>query len=68
MPIPLIASMPQLCDLPDGYIVRWNALDPATGAVVSGVVVSNVSIYGMAIGTAADVTFGPFKLVPGPGA
>lgn len=70
MPEPLTASMPQLCDLPDGYIVRFNALDPTTGAAVANVVVTGVSIYGQNLGSSGgpDVTFGPFMLVPGPDA
>jgi hypothetical protein len=57
-------------DLPDGYIVRFNALDPNTGSPVAGVVVSNVSIYGANLGTSTTgtATEGPFMLVPGPGA
>jgi hypothetical protein len=56
--------MPQLLDLPDGYIVRWNALDPATGAAVTGVVVSNVSIFGTVLGALGDVgqTYPPVLL------
>lgn len=58
MPIPLIAGLPPDLDLPDGYIIRFNALDPNTGAAVTGVVVQNVSIFGTNLGifnlTAAD--------------
>jgi hypothetical protein len=68
---PLTASMPADLDLPDGYIVTWAAIDPTTGADVSGVVVSGVSIFGTLLGSAAGnggVPVGPYMLVPGPGA
>jgi hypothetical protein len=62
--------MPADLDLPDGYTVTWAAVDPTTGADVSGVVVSNVSIFGTALGTGSGDggVVGPFMLVPGPGA
>ena len=64
------AAMPQELDLPDGYIVTWAAIDPTTGADIAGVVVSNVSIFGTLLDLAGNPTtdFGPFMLVPGPGA
>lgn len=66
----LTASLPQLLDLPDGYVVEWAAIDPTTGSDVSGVVVSNVSIFGtmLGIGAGGGIDLGPFMLVPGPGA
>ena len=64
----LTAGFPQFLDLPDGYQVIWDAVD-VTGAHVAGVTVGQVSIFGTLLGSGAgDVTFGPFKLVPGPGA
>ena len=70
MSAPLIAAMPADLDLPDGYVVTWAAIDPTTGADVSGVVVSNVSIFGTRLGTGSSGggLVGPFMLVPGPGA
>lgn len=65
---PLIAGLPPDCDLPDGYIVRFNAIDPNTGAAITGVQVSAVSIFATNLGLETSETFGPFKLVPGPGA
>jgi len=40
----LVASLPPDLDLPANWIVRLTALDPTTGALVSGVNVSNVAI------------------------
>lgn len=66
----LDAPMPPDLDLPDGYVVRWAAIDPNTGAAVAGVVVKNVSIFGTLLGGATTGTtdLGPLMLVPGPGA
>ncbi len=70
MSVPLIAALPGDMDLPDGYIVTWAAIDPTTGADVAGVKVSGVSMFGTLLGTGdnSTVNFGPFMLVPGPGA
>lgn len=68
MAVALTASMPQLMDLPDGYIVQWAAIDPTTGADVTGVIVQNVSIFGTLLGGTGGESVGPFMLVPGPGA
>lgn len=61
--------MPENLDLPDGYVLEWCALDE-TGANVSGVRVSNVSIFGTHLGDGGGggTDFGPFMLVPGPAA
>ena len=69
MPAPLDAGMPPDTVIGDGYTVRFTALDPTTGAVVSGVVVSEANVTGEDLsggGGASDL--GPFMLVPGPGA
>ena len=70
MSVPLTAGMPADLDLPDGYVVTWSAIDPNTGNDVAGVVVSGVSMFGTLLGTGdnSTVNFGPFMLVPGPGA
>ena len=70
MPEPLVAGLPPDMDLPDGYIVRFNALDQTSGAQVAGVIVKNVSIYGtpLGAGTTTTETTGPFMLVAGPAA
>lgn len=67
---PLIQAMPPNLDIGDGYVIRFAAVDPTTGAAVSGVVVSSVSILAADVAAAAaalDVA-GPFMLVPGAGA
>ncbi len=66
----LTAGMPEDLDLPDGYILTWAAIDPVTGADVSGVTVSNVSLFGTLLDAGTDTggQLGPFMLVPGPSA
>lgn len=44
MPIPLVAGIPPDLDLADGYVIQFTALDATTGAVVSGVTVSDASL------------------------
>lgn len=71
MPQPLKAALPSDLDLPDGYVVTWSAIDPTTGADVAGVKVTSVSIFGTILGSGdggGGNLFGPFMLVPGPGA
>lgn len=66
--------MPQDLDLTSGWTVQVTAVD-ATGAVVTGVKVSNFSIIADAptpatadgVGALGFVV-GPYMLVPGPGA
>lgn len=45
MPQPLTAGLPPELQLSAGYILRVNALDQATGAEVSGVMLSDVSLF-----------------------
>ena len=66
---PLIAGLPPDLDLPGGYTFRFDAVDPVTGATVSGVLVSAVAVGAADLaGNAQGLDFGPFMLVPGPGA
>ena len=44
MPAPLNAPLAPFFSLDNGYIIRVTALDAATGAEVSGVIASEVSI------------------------
>lgn len=64
---PIDAPMPALMNLESGYVLRINALDPTTGAAVTGVTVSDFTIYCDNL-TGGDLSAGSFQLVPGPGA
>jgi hypothetical protein len=46
MPAPLIAGLPPDLDIGAGYSIRFAALDPASGAAITGVVGSDVSVFG----------------------
>lgn len=60
-------AMPPDLDLGGSYVIEWDAVDPTTGASVSGVKVSQTSL--LVQGSFGDVTdLGDFQLVPGPGA
>jgi hypothetical protein len=64
---PLIVALPPNLDLGPGNGIRVTALDPATGAVVPGVRVANVTIeVALTSGDATDLQTGPFLLVTGP--
>jgi hypothetical protein len=56
---PLIVPLPSGLDLDGGCIIRVTALDPDTGAVVTGVKVSNVTIEVDDIGK-GSLASGPF--------
>lgn len=65
----LSASMPEKLDLDASWTIQWAAVDPTTGAAVSGVTVSNAAIIADQIaGTPEALSTGPFMLVPGPNA
>lgn len=60
-------AMPQDLDLTAGWTVRVTAVD-STGALVSGVNVSNMAMIADApLGNVTTLEVGPFMLVPGPG-
>jgi hypothetical protein len=65
---PLTAGLPPGLNLVAGYKVRFAALDPTTGAAVSGVKVANPTIYveNLTGNTPAALASGPFTLVAGP--
>ena len=65
---PYIAPIPADTDLTSGCTISFVAIDPTDGSAVSGVTVANVSIYADTTGDATLESFGPFMLVPGPGA
>lgn len=49
--------------------IVFEAIDPTTGATVSGVTVSAITIYPEGASAQQEQgTFGPFMFVPGPGA
>ena len=64
----LSAPMPRDFDLDGGYVLRITAVDPTSGAAVSGVKVSSIVIMALnAAGAApADLEVGEWVLVPGP--
>lgn len=45
MPVPLKAGLPPDLVLSAGYVVRLTALDPATGSTVSGVRLTDISVF-----------------------
>jgi hypothetical protein len=62
----LTASIPLTLDLDSSWTIQWAALDPASGAAVSGVNVSNVGMIVSQVspGTADQLQVGPFQLIP----
>lgn len=66
----LTAAIPDGMVLDQDYIIRFTAVDAATGAVVTAVKVSNASILAanLSQSPAGELESGPFMLVPGPGA
>lgn len=67
MPQPTIAPMPPNIELYDGFTMRLTALDPTTGAVVTGVTISAATYEVAQVeGEATELEFGPFMLVAGP--
>jgi hypothetical protein len=67
---PLEAGMPRDLDLVGTYTIRFAALDPTSGAAVAGVKVSNMvlTVAPQAGTDPIDLAYGPYLLVPGPGA
>lgn len=56
MPAIDLAAMPPDLDLSAGYVVRVNALDPTTGAQVTGVTVTDFSLLVSDVAGNLDVT------------
>lgn len=66
---PIDIGMPESLDIGPQYTLRVTALDPASGNLVSGVVVDKVVLtVGLITGTAEGLETGNWFLVPGPGA
>jgi hypothetical protein len=61
------AAMPDNIDLGEKFKLQVAALDPTTGSAVANVTISNMSIEVDHL-TTGSLDFGPFMLVPGPGA
>lgn len=60
-----MAPLPQIV-LEPGMQVRFEAIDPVTGAAIAGVKVQAIALYGAdASGGADSLVAGPFMLVPG---
>lgn len=60
-------QMPQDLDLVANWTIRVTAVDPTTGNAVSGMSVSDLCILGDSANP-EGLAYGPFMLVPGPGA
>jgi hypothetical protein len=67
---PFVAPMPPYLDLPSGFTLRINAVDPASGNQVTGVRLTEVTVMieNLGGGSVEQMGSGPFMLVPGPGA
>ena len=63
----LMAPLPSVV-LPPGAQIKFEAIDPTTGAAVTGVTVSNIAILGADLSPSdlSQLEAGPFMLVPGP--
>lgn len=69
MAIPLEAGMPPDTELDYGCQVVFDAIDPVSGASVSGVLFTGGVLYvDVTQGDVTQLSVGPFMLVPGPGA
>ena len=66
----ITTEIPQNIVVTGGYTLRFRAIDPTTGADVSGVKVSKVSILAQdeSLSGNGSLVVGPYMLVPGPGA
>lgn len=59
----LIGAIPTI-DLPGGYVVKFEARDPTTGAAVANVRVTNAVLYGAKADAAAVAQQGPVAALP----
>ncbi len=62
MSLPVKTGFPDNMSLTDGYVVRFTAVDAATGAVVTGVQISHASLLVQAT-SATGLESGAFKPV-----
>lgn len=68
MPIPLDAGLPPGLQLTGDYIIRLDAIDPVSGATVSGVVISDATFQVEPLGstTLDQLQAGPYLYVQAP--
>lgn len=68
MPAPLMVPLTPGITVESGYTIRLTALDPTSGAVVSGVNISQSAILAtnLTSGPSQQLQSGPYVLVPGP--
>lgn len=71
MSLPVQTAMPDNIVVSGNYTIKWRAIDPTTGADVSGVKISRASVLAtdqLAGSGTADEPLGPAQLLLGPGA
>lgn len=70
MSLPVKTGLPDNLIVSGGYQIIWAAVDPVTGADVTGVVISKATVQATDLsgGATGLEQVGPFMLVPGPGA
>jgi hypothetical protein len=56
MPLPVKTGFPEELPISDGYQIIFAAVDPTTGADVSGVTITDASIYASATGDTNQLT------------
>ena len=65
------APMTLALEIGGGWQIVWAAVDPTTGADVSGVVITNANVVATDVsagGGTGGAVVGPYMLVPGPSA
>lgn len=65
MALPVKTGFPLGLVLPDGYQMKWRAVDPTTGNDVSGVVISDIAIQGDPANVAPNEVLLPVYEMPG---
>lgn len=61
-------ALPEDIVIGDGWQVVWDAVDPTTGASVSGVTVTNTNVTSPGTGeSVVEFELGPYMLTLGPG-
>lgn len=65
MSLPVKTGLPLGFVAQDGYTLKWRAVDPTTGADVSGVVISSVAIQADPLDVPAGTKLEPVYEMPG---